>query len=295
MISDAPLEDVRRDAGLELGQATIDDVLFERSRNRRAASEMGPGGTPLAAQVGRRARTEQIAAGRSLSQAQLIGAANRGTGRGDATVEAARINGAFRVLASDTATPEAKAAAQAIIDGQQAGGAAVPGAAQGGEPSRLQGAMASGSDAARQMVLDTFRLRQGPDGLEFPEAEDFQRLGDISAPWFRADKSQIAVYKGAANRVVDLVGKANSLEGDARAVALDLLNRTLVQNKWNDIDMTNLGGDYAALVRQKRRIQEAVARMQDGTLSPEDIDDLRRIGSVESDLDARSRRAASRR
>ena len=303
LIADAPLEDVRANAGLEPGTSTINDVLFERARNRRAASEMGPGGTPLGAQVGRRARTEQIAAGRSLSQAQLIGAATRGTNRGDAAVDAARITAAGRIVSSADATPEARAAAQAILDGRASGTGGAPGGASGpgggaGGPPPMGGAMATAGDEARQRVLDAFRIRVGPGqngnpDYVFPAEQDIADLANISSPWFRADPNQISTYKGSANRVVDLVEKANSLDGEARAVAIDMLNRKLQQYGWNSVDLTNLGGDYAALVRQKRDIQEALTRMQDGVLSADDIADLRKLKSIEQTIDRRAKRATA--
>ncbi len=294
LVDDAPLADVRRQAfGGEAPPSGIGDVLFERARNRRDAGQMGQGATPLDAQVGRRARTEAIRAGRESSTAQLIAASTRGTNRGDATVEAARISAAGRLLASPDATPEEKAMARQMLSGQQGvqdatGGVGGIGGVEGGSgvPRPLGGAMAAASDAARQAVLDAFRLRVGPgaDGQAeyvLPFEQDIADLADINAPWIRNDPGQVANYRGSANRVVDALAKANALEGEARALAIDMLGRKFQQHGWGSIDMTvspatGGGGAYSALVRQKRAIQDALLRMMDGRLSDAEIESLRK-------------------
>ena len=74
---------------------------------------------------------------------------------------------------------------------------------------------------------------------------------------------------------------------------MSMLNRKFQEHGWNNVDLTNLGGDYAALVRQKREMQDAVLRMTDGKLSADDIADLRKLKSVDQAIDRRARRASA--
>lgn len=293
LVADAPLEDVRSGAGIEPGSATINDVLFERARNRRAASQMPPGATPLDAQIGRRARTEQVAASRAQSQAQLIAAANRGTGRGEAAVDAARISAAGRALSSPDTSPEDKAIARSILAGG-AGGAAQGGAQPSGEPTSpapLPAVLRNAPGDVRTEVVNKLRLRPvaNPDNpndarWEFPINQDFQDLSNIENDWYFSDNpTKLGLYRSSMSRVADTMRQINGLEGEARAAAVDMLAQEFQRHGWGKTDWANVHipgtkeSGFDRIVKAKRRAQEILSQMAGGPVSEFEFSQLRHL------------------
>lgn len=293
LVADAPLEDVRSGAGIEPGSATINDVLFERARNRRAASQMPSGATPLDAQIGRRARTEQVAASRAQSQAQLIAAANRGTGRGEAAVDAARISAAGRALSSPDTSPEDKAIARSILAGG-AGGAAQGGAQPNGEPTSpapLPAVLRNAPGDVRTEVVNKLRLRpvanpDNPNGArwEFPINQDFQDLSNIENDWYFSDNpTKLGLYRSSMSRVADTMKQINGLEGEARAAAVDMLAQEFQRHGWGKTDWANVHipgtkeSGFDRIVKAKRRAQEILSQMAGGPVSEFEFSQLRHL------------------
>lgn len=287
IVSDMPLDQVKGpDANY-----SINDVLFERGRDRRDAAAMGHGATTYDARSQRRGTYEAIRAGRAQSEAQVIAAATRGSGRGDATVDAARISAAGRILASPDATPEQKAVAQQIIAGTGSRPMAGQATGEDGLPTSsvptqpLPSSLHNATDEVKRKVTDVLGLRPtaNPDDPTAPREwrtridEDIKDLGNIENPsWFSDDPGALGVYRSSLGRVVSRLREINGLDDDARAVAIDVLSRQFQRSGWANTDWANvsLSGNtgFDRLIHSKREIQKTLLRMSSGKISNASFD-----------------------
>ena len=289
LVRDVPLDTVKG----EDAQYGIDDVLFERARARRTGDPEG---------VARRLRsvgiedqryaleTQRLAAeGNQYDrETRRIAALNTGFNRSDATVEAARMSAMSRILSSPDSTDEDKAMARSAIAAGGGFGGAVP---QGAEatPPPIGGAWGSSRNTASQEAAQSvLGLRDSPEsqmGWATDIDADLRDLSDIRANrWASDDPNQLASYRQSLDRYLDTVMRASEIQDpEGRAIALDMLNRKAQEFDMGGSDVVAFGagplsGSYGRIIKGKREITDAIARLLDGgRLTPAEIGRIRSI------------------
>jgi len=281
LVRDVPLGEIKGPDA----QYGIDDVLFERTRNRRSGVQMGL--EPVQAGIERQARFDAEEGATFDRETRRIAALMDGrTNRNDAAVTAAEIRTAGDILSNPDSPPEAVQAAMQILG--QRGGVGGLSSGQDSVPPPIGGAWGTASPAAKEAAQSVLGLRDSPESESGWVTEidtDLRDLSDIRANnWMSDDPNQLAGYRQSLDRYLDAVSRAAQIPDDeGRRIALDVLNRKAQEYGLGGSDVIAFGagpvsGSYGRVVKGKQEITGLIARLLDGgRLTPAEIGRIRSI------------------
>ncbi len=295
LVRDAPLETVKGNDA----QYSIDDVLFERTRNRRDAAQQGT--TPLGAGIGRRMRRDFVDQTEYGLETERIRALNQPMARGDATVDAASITAASRILASPDATDEDRVAARAMLAGRGASSLAGNGSSVGATVPRaildstIGGGWENADEQQQDAVAKTLRLNVVPSTEDPAVARtvignegDYQHLSNITSDnWISDSPIELSAYRSSLDRIAKQIEDVARIEDEgARRLAYEQIARKMQEHQFEALDVTQsqpFGGSYDKIDKGKKGLARIVASLASGgRFSPEEIKRVRRIYSGEA-------------